>query len=73
MWGTLVFRMSIRRTHRIDPITINGIRVVQVIIDPHYEIKHSDHIDDALILRLVQKLNGEIAKSCGFEKGSIAA
>jgi hypothetical protein len=50
--------MSIRRTHRIDPITINGIRVVQVIIDPHYEIKHSDHIDDALILRLVQKLNG---------------
>lgn len=50
--------MSLRRTHRIEPITINGIKVVQIIIDSHYEKKHSDHIDDALILKLVRKLDG---------------
>lgn len=50
--------MSNRRIHQISPIVINGITIVQVVIDPHYEEKHSDHIDDSLILKLVEKLNG---------------
>jgi len=29
-----------------------------VIIDPHYELKHSRSINDDLILELVQKLHG---------------
>ncbi|MEW6056991.1 MAG: hypothetical protein AB1540_10285 [Bdellovibrionota bacterium] len=50
--------MVTRRTYKIDPITVNGVQVVEVIIDPHYEQKHSDHIDDPLLLRLVKKLDG---------------
>mgnify|MGYP001602224733 FL=1 len=50
--------MAARRTHRINPIKVNGVTVVQVIIDPHYEKKHLDHIDDSTILKLVQKLDG---------------
>ena len=49
---------STRRTHKIVPITVNGIKVVQVVIDSHYEKKHSDHITDSLILCLVHKLDG---------------
>ena len=51
---------SKRRTHKIRPITVNGIRVVQVVIDPHYEEKHSSSINDALILRLVRELDGRL-------------
>lgn len=32
----------------------------RVIIDPHFEIKHGDSINDELILELVKKLNGRI-------------
>lgn len=32
--------------------------MVQVIIDPHYEVKRSGHIDDDLILQIVRKLDG---------------
>lgn len=37
-------------------LVVNG----RVLIDSHYEIKHSDTINDALILELVKKLNGGI-------------
>ena len=30
----------------------------EVIIDPHYEEKHSEHINDELILSLVRRLDG---------------
>jgi hypothetical protein len=39
-------------------LTINGRRIVKVIIDPHYELKHSRSINDDLILELVQLLSG---------------
>lgn len=32
--------------------------VCKVVIDPHYEEKHADHIDDGLILNLVRTLDG---------------
>lgn len=47
-----------RREYKIDPILVNNIIYTEVIIDPHYEEKHSDHINDELILKLVEKLNG---------------
>lgn len=39
-------------------IIVKGKALNRVLIDPHYEIKHSDTINDALILDLVKKLNG---------------
>jgi hypothetical protein len=39
-------------------ITVNGRKLNRVLIDSHYEVKHSDSINDALILDLVKKLNG---------------
>jgi hypothetical protein len=47
-----------QRTYKIKPVTVNGIKIVQVIIDPHYEEKHDDHMSDELILQLVQELDG---------------
>jgi len=40
-------------------ITVNGLKFETVIIDPHYEEKHSSVINDELILKLVQTLDGE--------------
>jgi len=50
--------MLAQRTYPIDPIVINGTRVSQVIIDPHYEERHSGSINDSLILQLIKKLDG---------------
>jgi hypothetical protein len=46
-----------RREYDIS-ITFNGIGINKVIIDPHYELKHSESINDELILELVKKLDG---------------
>ena len=46
-----------RRTYPVD-IKVNGHRVKTVIIDSHYELKHSATISDKLILELVQLLDG---------------
>lgn len=45
-----------RRSYKISPIFINGHYVEEVIIDPHVD-KHKDHIDDDLILALVERLS----------------
>ncbi len=47
-----------RRSYKIDPIIVNEKIYYEVIIDSHYEEKHSEHINDELILSLVQRLNG---------------
>ncbi len=39
-------------------LIVNGRTFKRVLIDSHYEIRHSDTINDALILELVKKLNG---------------
>ena len=46
---------------RIYPLQlyINGRRLEKVVIDPHYEEKHSKVISDELILELVQQLDGK--------------
>jgi hypothetical protein len=47
--------MSERRSYVVKMV-VNGREINEVIIDPHYETKHSD-IDDALILKFVQYLD----------------
>lgn len=46
-----------RRSYSVR-LNINGIKITKVVIDPHYEIKHSETINDELILKLVQLLDG---------------
>ena len=46
-----------RREYTIEPIVVNRRKIVKVIIDPHYELKHKDSINDELILELVKHLN----------------
>ena len=48
-----------RREYDIS-IVFNGVRIKKVIIDPHFEKKHSDSINDEIILQLVKLLDGEI-------------
>jgi hypothetical protein len=43
-------------------IWINSQRYDRVIIDQHYREKHSESIDDKLILELVGKLDGELVR-----------
>ena len=48
--------MSLQRTYKINPITVNGIIITQVVIDSHYEEKHRGYMNDELILNLVKEL-----------------
>jgi hypothetical protein len=48
-----------RREYDIE-IIFNGIAIKKVIIDPHFELKHLKSINDEIILRLVQMLDGEV-------------
>jgi hypothetical protein len=45
------------RRYDID-IIINGKLFNELWIDPHYEEKHNDSINDQLILELVKKIDG---------------
>jgi hypothetical protein len=48
-----------RREYEIK-ITVNEILIDRVIIDPHYEEKHSESINDEIILELVKTLDEKI-------------
>lgn len=48
-----------RREYELD-IVVNRRRITKVIIDSHYEKKHSATVDDQIILKLVKTLDGEI-------------
>ncbi len=48
-----------RREYKIH-IAVNTILVNRVVIDPHYEQKHSESINDKLILNLIKVLDGRI-------------
>lgn len=54
----LYFFWMKQHEYSIEPIIVNGIKISQVIIDDHYKAKHSDHINDSLILKLVAELDG---------------
>jgi hypothetical protein len=49
--------MRERRRYAVS-LVVNGCPINEVVIDPHYEIKHPD-INDALILELVRGLDGK--------------
>lgn len=46
-----------RRSFKID-IVVNNRHIRHVVIDPHYELKHSDTISDSLVVELVCLLDG---------------
>lgn len=60
-WCILVYMSSYsdERTEYSIDLTINGIRINTVIISQHYLESHSDSITDAIILKLVEMLDGE--------------
>mgnify|MGYP006910923647 FL=1 len=41
-------------------LTVNEIIITKVIIDPHYEEKHAESVNDEIILNLVKTLDGKI-------------
>ncbi len=47
-----------RRTYPISPILVNDRKIVQVVIDSHYEKRHSKAMRDELVLKLVAQLDG---------------
>ena len=46
-----------RRSYSVN-ITVNDKKIRTIIVDPHYEKKHSTSISDDLILELVRLLDG---------------
>lgn len=40
-------------------ITVNGILITKLIIDPHYEEKHAESVNDEIILELVKTLDNK--------------
>lgn len=50
-----------RREYAIS-IKINDRLITKLIIDPHFEVKHSDSINDETIIALVKTLDGEEAE-----------
>jgi hypothetical protein len=51
--------MNAARTEYLISLTVNGLKIEAVVIDGHYKEKHSPLMDDELILKLVQSLDGE--------------
>lgn len=47
-----------RREYKVKLI-INKKQITKVIIDPHYEEKHSESVTDQIILELVSLLDGK--------------
>ena len=62
--------MNERRDYKIS-ITVDSRAVNRVIIDPHYELKHGDSVNDEIILSLIQMLDGKTftpeAEDDGFQ------
>lgn len=56
-----------RRHYEIDSIIINGKVFFEVIIDSHYEEKHSTNISDNLILNLISRLHNRYEMPVDFK------
>ena len=57
-----------RREYPVS-ITVNDQKISKVIVDPHYEKKHSHSIDDGIILKLVQTLDCEQHEAVAVDEG----
>jgi len=53
----LLYLALSKRREYLAKITVNGRKINKVIIDPHYQLKHSGVITDKLILELVKLLD----------------
>ena len=42
----------------MEVVTLNRIHFEELVIDPHFEIKHGESMDDEIILELVNQLDG---------------
>ena len=60
--------MQDRRSYPIEMI-INGRSINEIVIDPHYEDKHAESINDALIIELVQLLDRKFYKPQAIKPG----
>ena len=58
----------VRREYDIEPISINGILITRLMIDPHVD-KHSDHINDDLIKEIIRYLDKEDHTHAGENNG----
>lgn len=47
-----------RREYDVQ-LKINGRTISKVVVDPHYELKHSGSVSDEIILLLVHHLDGK--------------
>ena len=56
-----------RRSYPIN-IRINRSIYSEIIIDPHFELKHSESMDDEIILALVQNLDGRELEPISTDK-----
>ncbi len=54
--------MSVRSEYPLH-LTINGRQLERVVIDQHYRLKHSDSMNDEIILDLVRTLDGKMLPS----------
>ena len=46
-----------RREYKVQ-LTVNNKSIHKIVIDPHYEARHGESIDDHTILVLVKQLDG---------------
>jgi hypothetical protein len=47
---------------------INGKSFTQVVIDPHYEEKHAESVNDEIIIGLVMQLDGKTFKPTDIDE-----
>ncbi len=56
------------RREYVLPVTVNGRKILKVIIDDHYEEKHLGFIDDGIILELVRLLDNGTYPATAIDK-----
>lgn len=56
-----------RRIYKVN-LHINGRKLDRVVIDPHYEIRHSRSITDEKILALVEQLNNKFFRPTNIDE-----
>ena len=50
-----------RREYEVKYLYVNRLFITKIIIDPHVD-KHSDHINDELILEIIREINYQESK-----------
>lgn len=53
----------VKRREYATRLTINNRKIEKIIIDSHYEEKHSASVDDETIIALVKQLDGRVVEA----------